>query len=70
MTTIPLIDFSRFDPSPEEAALGILCKNACSCRICGAAADRYANWFQCQSNPSHVGDLFVGIFSDLSHPSK
>ena len=44
-------------------------KNAVRCSICQSPADRYANRFQCQSNPCHVGDLFVGIFADLSPPS-
>ncbi len=43
-------------------------KNATRCRICGNPADRYLNHFQCQKNPSHIGDIFVGIFSDMSYP--
>ena len=44
-------------------------KNAVRCGICNSAADRYVNRFQCQSNPNHVGDLNVGIFSDLTFPN-
>ena len=40
-------------------------KNAVRCGICQSPADRYDNHFECQANPCHVGDLFVGIFSDL-----
>ena len=43
-------------------------KNARSCGICGGPADRYENRYECQKNPCHLGDLFVGIFSDLSRP--
>lgn len=45
-------------------------RNAVHCGICDGSADRYINWFQCQNNPNHVGDLTVGIFSDLTYPSK
>ncbi|MCA9496518.1 MAG: hypothetical protein KC589_06235 [Nanoarchaeota archaeon] len=47
---------------------GLIVKNAVRCGVCGNLADRYVNRFQCQNNPSHIGDLFVGIFSDLSYP--
>jgi hypothetical protein len=63
-------DYSRFDPSPEEAAAGIITKNAMACGICGGPADRYRNHFQCQKNPNHVGDLIVGIFSDLTFDKR
>jgi hypothetical protein len=43
-------------------------KNAVRCGVCGAAADRYCNRFQCQDNYNHVGDLNVGIFADLTAP--
>ena len=43
-------------------------KRAVQCRICGAAADRYHNRFECQANPAHMADLNTGIFSDLSYP--
>lgn len=43
-------------------------KNARRCGICGSSADRYIHTFECQTNPDHVGDLMVGIFSDLTHP--
>ena len=41
-------------------------RNAVRCTICQVSADRYANWYQCSLNPAHMGDLFVGIFSDCS----
>lgn len=43
-------------------------ENARRCGICGGAADRYINRFQCQVSPAHMGDLNVGIFSDLTFP--
>ena len=43
-------------------------RNACRCGVCGSGADRYIHLFQCQANPGHMGDLTVGIFSDLSRP--
>ena len=46
---------------------GLIVKNAVRCLVCVNLADRYVNRFQCQNNPSHIGDLFVGIFSDLSY---
>lgn len=61
---------SRFEPTPAQAAQGIITVNAVRCGVCGKGADRYANRFQCQDNPNHVGDLNVGIFSDLTHPEK
>jgi hypothetical protein len=45
-------------------------KNVCQCNICGASADRYNYGFQCQVNPSHMADLNVGIWSDLTYPEK
>lgn len=44
-------------------------KNVCQCKICGASADRYSYGFQCQVNPSHMADLNVGIWSDLTYPA-
>ena len=42
-------------------------KNAVTCTLCQSPADLINNsYYQCQSNPNHVGDLFVGIFSNLS----
>lgn len=64
------IKWCPFMPSDAEAADGMLVKNACRCRICGANADRYQNMFRCQANPGHVADTFVGIFSDLSYPKE
>lgn len=45
-------------------------RNALRCRICCASADRYAWGYQCQANHYHVGDLNVGIFSDLTPPAS
>jgi len=45
-------------------------KNAVSCRICGAAADRYSWGYQCQVNPNHCGDSIVGIFTDMSYEKE
>lgn len=58
----------------------VACKNAVRCTICGSPADRMggpekvhgddhpSGWFfQCQSNPGHVADGMVCIFSDLSY---
>lgn len=53
------------DDSPNERIV----KNARRCGLCGAAADRYATHYQCQENSCHVGDLIVGIFSDLTPPT-
>ena len=41
-------------------------RNAVRCGVCGAGADRYSYGFVCQANKNHVGDLVVGIFSDMS----
>ena len=43
-------------------------ERAVHCGICQSLADRYCNRFQCRANPNHVGDLIVGIFSDLTYP--
>lgn len=49
--------------------IDIKTKNAISCRICGASADLlHCGIYACQENPAHVGDTFVGIFTDCSHP--
>lgn len=58
----------RFTPSQEEAAQGVVTKDAVTCGVCGSLAARYSNRFQCQKNPNHVGDLVFGIFSDLTPP--
>lgn len=47
-----------------------LVKNAVRCGICGAPADRYYQYYECQKNPCHLGDCFVGIFSDLTPPES
>jgi len=42
-------------------------KNAVTCTICQSGADLInKSYYQCQSNPNHMGDTFVGIFSDLT----
>lgn len=46
-----------------------IARNAVPCGICQAPADRYDWGFQCQAQAGHVGDLIVGIFSDLTPPS-
>lgn len=45
-------------------------KNAVRCGICNAPADRHEHCFVCQANPNHLGDMNVGIFSDLTPPKK
>lgn len=45
-------------------------RNAVTCSICGAPADRYAWGFQCQRHSGHVADFNTGIFSDLTHPDE
>ncbi len=47
-------------------------KNAVTCTICQSGADLINNsHYQCQANKSHLGDRFVGIFSDLTfEPEK
>lgn len=62
----------KFDgPLTERQQRGLvpIVKNARSCGVCGSAADRYIHTFECQTNPGHVGDLIVGIFSDLTPPN-
>jgi hypothetical protein len=44
-------------------------RNAVQCRICGAGADRHSTHYQCRANSAHVGDLWVGIFTDLTPPN-
>lgn len=58
-----------YEPSKQEKADGMVTKNARTCSLCNSMADRYSNRFQCQLNPNHMGDLFVGIFTDLTNPS-
>lgn len=46
-------------------------KNAVTCTLCHSPADLHNNCFyQCQKNPNHIGDTFVGIFTDLSWPER
>jgi hypothetical protein len=61
---------TRLAPLTDRQLKGLdpIVKNAVSCGICGSPADRYIHTFECQTNPSHVGDLMVGIFSDLTYP--
>lgn len=53
---------------PVEDDPDLVVRNAVTCGICHGPADRYVNRFQCQHDPNHVGDLNVGIFSDLTPP--
>jgi hypothetical protein len=42
-------------------------KNAVQCKICGAGADLINKCFyQCQANSNHLGDTWVGIFTDMT----
>lgn len=66
MITIPLNAIGEAEVQESDEPI---IKNAVRCGICQAAADRYENRFQCQTNPSHVGDLNVGIFTNLAHPA-
>jgi hypothetical protein len=43
-------------------------ENAVPCGLCQSGADRFKYMFICRSNPGHIGDLNVGIFSDLTFP--
>jgi hypothetical protein len=43
-------------------------KNACECTICNSPAEVSGTHYECQQNPNHMGDTFVGIFSDLTPP--
>ena len=46
-------------------------KNAVTCTICQSPADLIDNsYYQCQQHKNHLGDIFVGIFSDLMAPYK
>jgi hypothetical protein len=45
-------------------------KNAVTCGVCQSPADRYKYLYVCQANPNHLGDLYVGIFTDLTYPEK
>ena len=45
-------------------------KNACTCTICGAPADRLDHVFQCQANPNHYADLVTGLFDDHTYPER
>jgi len=46
-------------------------KNAVRRTICQSPADLHNKmYYQCQQNPNHLGDTWVGIFTDLSRPSE
>jgi hypothetical protein len=46
-------------------------RNAVRCTLCGSPADLINNTlYQCQRHPGHMGDTFVGIFTDCSYPEK
>ncbi len=55
------------EPTSAEKAEGMITRNAVQCGVCQSPAHRYSNCFQCSSNPNHMGDLNVGIFTDLTH---
>ena len=43
--------------------------NAVQCGICQAGADLlYVGIYVCQENPNHMGDTYVGIFTDCTGP--
>ena len=43
-------------------------KNAIICSICQSPADLINEaYYQCQKNSSHLSDVFVGIFTDMSY---
>jgi hypothetical protein len=45
--------------------------NAYTCNICGSPADLVNGaFYECQQNKNHLGDTFVGIFSDLTYPQN
>lgn len=60
----------EYTPSPEEQAEGMIVKNAVICTICRSPAHRYDWGFQCAANINHMGDLNMGIFSDLTYPGE
>lgn len=41
-------------------------KNAVRCSICNSPADRHGNIYVCQNKTAHMGDIFSGLFTDLS----
>ena len=45
---------------------GMIVKGAITCTLCRALADRYDWGYQCQENPNHRGDPFIGMFSDFT----
>ena len=59
-----------FEPTPEEKAAGMITRNAVTCGICQEPAHRMQTHFQCSAVPGHVGDLNVGIFSDITREEK
>lgn len=49
----------------------VLVKNVCKCGICGANSDKLKTGiFVCQKVLGHMADGVVGIWSDLTLPSK
>lgn len=59
-----------FIPTPEEKESGIKVKNAVRCTVCGSSADLLeVGIYQCQKNTAHLGDCWVGIFTDLTRPN-
>ena len=54
-----------FDPKDIKT------KDAVQCSICQSNADlMHVGIYVCQANNAHVGDTFVGIFTDLTYPEK
>jgi len=43
-------------------------KNAVTCRICQSPADLHnGNIYICQSNPNHIGDTMISMFTDMTY---
>ena len=65
----PSYGYRYIYPYGELATPGVT-PNVCECDICGSAADLHhehaVKFFQCKKNSFHVGDTWVGIFTDLS----
>lgn len=69
MNTNQFILPPQFTPTEEEKKAGIKVKNAVTCTVCGSPADLLTvGLYQCQKNYAHIGDCYVGIFTDLTYP--
>ena len=54
----------------QPTAPKVVTPNAVRCGICGGPGDLIeAGIYVCRDNPAHMGDRFVGIWSDLTHPA-